>query len=306
VTALRHPASVYLDQLDATSRPCVRSRLDIAASILRPGTDATTFPWSTLTINETKALRATLAERYAWTTVNAYLSSLRGVLRAAWLTGQMTTDAHHRAISVPKLRGKVIPSGRHISAEEFHHLFTRLAQDSSNKARRDLASLRGRSVYKRKAGGASESPATRREPGGADRKNRQREGQPLSPDWHGRMVPFRSPRMVERSRYYRRRLVLASTAGGSIPKDLRHLTNAGMDNVLKRRLREYDLPPFTWHDFRRTVAGDLLDQNADIEAIQSQLGHASASQTIASSRRPLRQLRKVAQQVPSPFGGGAE
>jgi integrase len=79
-----------------------------------------------------------------------------------------------------------------------------------------------------------------------------------------------------------------------------------MDNVLKRRLREDDLPPFTWHDFRRTVAGDLLDQNADIEAIQPQLGHASASQTIASSRRPLRQLRKVARQVPSPFGGGAE
>ena len=50
VIPLANPAVLYLAELGDSSRPTVRSRLDIIAGLLQPGADMTTYDWSHVTI----------------------------------------------------------------------------------------------------------------------------------------------------------------------------------------------------------------------------------------------------------------
>jgi integrase/recombinase XerC len=89
---------------------------------------------------------------------------------------------------------------------------------------------------------------------------------------------------------------------GSIDRGRRHVTPTGLHTALKRRLAAAGIEQdWTCHDFRRTLAGDLLDRGADISAVQKQLGHKQVTTTQRYDRRPLERLRQVAQLVPSPL-----
>ncbi|MEW6569456.1 MAG: tyrosine-type recombinase/integrase, partial [Chloroflexota bacterium] len=59
--------------------------------------------------------------------------------------------------------------------------------------------------------------------------------------------------------------------------------------MLAKRAEQVGIAAFTWHDVRRTAAGDLLDMEADIMTVQRLLGHADRGRlpgTTAGRRRP--------------------
>ncbi len=60
----------------------------------------------------------------------------------------------------------------------------------------------------------------------------------------------------------------------------------------------------TWHDFRRTVAGDLLDNGADVVTVQKILGHASPVTTSRYDRRPEETRRRALRGRHVPYYGG--
>ena len=68
------------------------------------------------------------------------------------------------------------------------------------------------------------------------------------------------------------------------------LSGEGMAHILSRRLEGY-----TWHDFRRTCAGNLLDKGVDLVTVQKILGHSSPSTTANYDRRGERAQRMAAQ-----------
>lgn len=66
---------------------------------------------------------------------------------------------------------------------------------------------------------------------------------------------------------------------GIMPNSLRHL--------LDRRVRETGLKDCTsWHDFRRSFAGNLLDAGVDLATAQRLMGHSSPTTTSLYDRRP--------------------
>lgn len=71
-----------------------------------PAPEPEEFPWERLRAEHAKAIRAALAERYAYSTVNKALSALRGVLREAWELGLMETEHYHRAAAVRAVKGR--------------------------------------------------------------------------------------------------------------------------------------------------------------------------------------------------------
>jgi hypothetical protein len=62
--------------------------------------------------------------------------------------------------------------------------------------------------------------------------------------------------------------------------------------VVKRAAQAHvtDLSP---HDFRRTVAGDLLDTDVDLVTVQKLLGHANVQITAQDDRRGARAKKKA-------------
>lgn len=76
--------------------------------------------------------------------------------------------------------------------------------------------------------------------------------------------------------------------------DIREMTYEAARLILGKRFRESSLAEhITWHDFRRTLAGNLFTNNIDPKTIQDQLGHVSINTTQKYDRRGDA-LRRVA------------
>ncbi len=152
----RHPVAVYLASLTPNTRKTMEHSLIVITRILNgdrcehPGRvgrkrvmcefcDPLRIPWGALRREHTQALRAKLAERYERAGANTRLSALRGVLKEAWLLGQMDAELYHRAIEIKPVKGEKLPSGRHIKRRELQKLFNACAKDESTAGRRDAA-----------------------------------------------------------------------------------------------------------------------------------------------------------------------
>jgi integrase len=81
------------------------------------------------------------------------------------------------------------------------------------------------------------------------------------------------------------RLFVEVNKGGRIGAG--KLSGEALRKMLEKRSQEAQLSkPVTWHDFRRTFAGNLWDARIDGVTIQKLMGHASQNQTVKYDRRP--------------------
>ena len=121
-----NPATVYLARLAPGSRRTMRGALAAVAAICVPDADPApeSFPWWSFRAEHAKAVRASLAETYKYTTVNKTLSALRGVLREAWELGMMETEPYHRAVAVRAVKGSsaAAATGRSLARGELRAL----------------------------------------------------------------------------------------------------------------------------------------------------------------------------------------
>ena len=80
------------------------------------------------------------------------------------------------------------------------------------------------------------------------------------------------------------------------------LSGEALRKMLDKRSKEAQLSkPITWHDFRRTFAGNLWDAKIDSVTIQKLMGHASQNQTAKYDRRPEATRRAAVKVLHVPY-----
>ena len=80
------------------------------------------------------------------------------------------------------------------------------------------------------------------------------------------------------------------------------LSGEALRKMLDKRSEQADLSkPVTWHDFRRTFAGNLWDAKIDGVTIQKLMGHASQNQTAKYDRRPEATRRQPVKVLHVPY-----
>ncbi|MEU5883021.1 tyrosine-type recombinase/integrase [Spirillospora sp. NPDC047279] len=320
--ASRNPYLVYVASLESPrSRRTMSACLDRIAAFLAEasgadpgGVEGRDFPWAALRAEHTAAIRALLGRQTSleadgtarpWSPAyrNQHLAALRGVLKAAWSLGEMSTDDYQRAKEVKNFKGTRLPSGRSIHVAEFAALLRACALDATPAGRRDAALLA--TLYT--------TGARRSEIAGMRREH-------YDPGERALRIVGKGDK--ERLEYLHESaatllgtwLSLDDRPSGPLFKPVhksgalqhRALTDAAVRNVVVKRRREAGLPSMTPHDFRRTFIGDLLDEGVDLVTVQQLVGHSSPATTARYDRRPERRRRSAVDKLPFPAMSGEE
>jgi site-specific recombinase XerD len=297
----RNPAAIYVTSLASDNgRRTMAQVLNLIAGMVSNGADMLSLDWGALRFQHVAAIRSQLQSKYKPATVNKALAALKGALRAAWQSGQITAEDYQKAVSVKGVRGETLPAGRELSSGELSALLSACEDDASPAGARDAAiiavmyscGLRRAEVITLdysdfdadsgclKIRGKGNKERTAYITGGA--------GVALS-DW----LQLRGDMGGA--------LFFAVNKGGAI--GAKRLTSQAIYNMLQKRADEAGVKSFSPHDMRRTFVSDLLDAGADITTVSKMAGHASVTTTARYDRRPEEAKRKASSLLHVPYHG---
>lgn len=289
------PAQLYLAGLSPSGRRAQVSKLQAIARLM--GLQPTEIRWKGLRFAICIVLRELLVERgYQPATVNAMLSALRGVARAAWQLKLMKAEDYQRIREIKSVKGTRLAAGRALSPGEVEKLFRACHLDPTPAGARDaalVATLRACGLRRSECVGTlsladyARADCTLRVRGKGDRERLAYLGS------------VTARRALERWLLVRGNdqgpLFCPVTKAGHVV--LRALSDQAVYLALKRRAKAARIGHCTPHDLRRTFVTELLDDGADMATVQELAGHASLSTTKIYDRRGERHLRQAAQTV---------
>lgn len=288
------------------SRRAMRTQLRRIAAILGYAGEQcyADVAWHELRYRETGAIRQVIvAGEGAPASKGLALAALRGVLKEAWKLGLMSAEQRERACMLEPIGGKRVKKMRSLTPGEIRALFVACLADPSVRGVRDaaiIAVLYGSGV-RREECSALDVADYRAEDGavhvraGKGDKGRITYVQGAACDAVEDYLTARGlcPGPLFTPVHRAGRLRIAPLSPQAIYK------------LLLARAEQACIPPFSPHDLRATLAGDLLDAGADIAAVKDLLGHASVNTTMIYDRRGERKKKKVASLVHVPYVRGA-
>ncbi len=292
-----NPAAVYLASLAPSGRRTMAARLTAAAQLM--GGDPRAVDWSALRFEHVTALRSRLSELgRAPASVNATLSALRGVARAAWQLGKMTAEDYHRIAGVKNVRGSRLPAGRALTPGEIGALLDTCAGDETAAGARDaavIALLYGAGLRRSEAAALDlvhyDSVAGELKVRGKGDMERL---VPLEAGVTAALDDWLSVRGVSVGP-----LLCPVRKGGRV--ELRRMSAQAIYDALLKRASAARIPSLSPHDLRRTFASDLLDVSGDVSAVQKLLGHANVQTTMRYDRRGEMAKRKAISLLHLPY-----
>jgi integrase len=293
----RHPVAVYLAGLAPGSRRTQTAALRIIAMLVSAEATEMTLPWWGLDYAHTSAIRSKLAERFAPATANRMLAALRGVLKAAFKFGLMSSDHMTRACSVEPVRGSRVMKGRALSKGELVALFEACDPSIPGGARNAAllgllygAGLRRAEIVALDVADfdAETGAITIKGKGNKERRGYVTNG---SRDALDAWLAFRGNEPGA--------LFFPVTKGGVIER--RRMTDGAVAELVRRLARKSKIASFSPHDMRRTFIGDMLDAGADIATVQQLAGHASPTTTSRYDRRGDRARKRASELMHVPF-----
>ncbi len=294
-----HPAAIYLASLGKGSRRTMRAALDSIALLITGNANALTVNWSQLRFQHTQAIRSALAERYAAATANKMLSALRGVLRQSYLLGEIHHDDYERATKyIEGVKGETLPAGRALTNEEIAAILDVCVNDPRPKGARDgalIALLRGGGMRRQEICDLELAHYDRADVSFKVRGKRNKERRvPIQIQVADALTDWLVVRGVRDGP-----LFCSITKGGHLTH--KKLSPTAIYNTVNERAAQAGVSHLSPHDFRRTFAGDLLDEGADIVTVQKLMGHANVQTTAKYDRRGEATKRKAADLLHVPY-----
>lgn len=295
------PAAAYLASLNTpASRRGMESALRTASEILSGQREWQLIDWTQLNAAIVQGIMAKAPGSPA--TRNKLLAALKGVARAAFQLESIDSETFTRIKEVRGDRGSRLPAGRDISAGEIALLMRACCEDDSVFGVRDAAIVAVAACTGARraeiAGLSFEAmevlPDSRCRIRVTGKGNKER--------WlflHNGAYEALHAWICLRGdqpgplfcRVGRNRLL---QTGGA-------LSQTSLDKLLLKRVQQAGIQKLTWHDFRRSMAGALLDGGADLSVVASVLGHANVTTTIRYDRRGLRAQEQAARLISVPF-----
>lgn len=298
VSPARNPAAVYLASLAAGSRRTMRGALEAIVDLVAPQFDASSFPWPAIRYEHAQVIRSRLAEKYAPATANKALCALRGVLRESWRLGFLDADSFQRAADLKPVRGSRLPAGRMLQAGEVRALFASCASDGSASAALDaalLSLLLGCGLRREEAASLELSDYDRA--AGELRVEGKGGKERLVPIVNGAAKALETWLELRGSRPGP--LLCPVNRWGSV--ELREMSAQALYARLASRASRAGVAEFSPHDLRRTFVSSLLDNGADVSAVQRLAGHANVATTMRYDRRGEEAKRRAAELLHLPF-----
>ncbi len=296
----QNPAAIYLAGLKPTGRRTMHQVLNVVANLLE-APDVFSCPWAELRFQHVAAIRGKLEETYKPATVNKALAAIRGVLRAAWLSGQMSAEDYHRAAAVKSVRGSTLPAGRALTPGEIAALMAACEKDTTPAGARDAAFIAvgyGCGLRRDELAGlllADYTPDTGelviRGKGSKERLAWLENGTARA------MADWLDVRGLEDGA-----LFVAIDKGGNLDTS-KGMNSQAIYNMTQKRGKAAGVAHFSPHDLRRSFVSDLLDAGADIATVAKMAGHASVNTTARYDRRPEEAKRKAAGLLHVPYHG---
>ncbi len=295
-----NPAYIYLAGLDfETSRPTQYSSLrQIARKFFHTG-DVFACAWGKLRYRDLVLMRAWLQQTRSATTANKYRAALRGVLKAAWLDGQMTAEDYQRAMDVKRIRGEKV-AGSMFTPEQERLIFATCTKGAPNWGVRDAAIL-----------------SLMFGPMGCRRDEISRLSMSDYDEASGRLTITGKGRK-QRVGYMWNNVRAALTdwlkIRGSRPGPLfycilkgdepfaRRISDMSVWMMFKRRLKDAGITRrFTCHDTRRTAISNMIAIGIDLPTIARLVGHTSIETTARYDRRSDKVAEEAAKLLDVPY-----
>jgi integrase len=309
-----NPYHVYLESLPSESaRRTMRGCLDHIAKILIGIEDGAQVPWGLMRYSHTMALRAQLMNKttlgrdgsitpWSPSNINKHLTAIRRVLKEAWRLGQISAEDYKRATDFENLKGgRRAVAGRSIAVQEFAALLTVCRNAPHPIGVRDaaiVAVLQSTGLRREELASANR----------ADYDPGERLIRVVGKGNKGRSVHVHEVAALylglwlNASEHIRGPLLCPIDRWANVTN--RHMTADAIAKTVNRRRVEAGLPRLSPHDFRRTLAGDLLDEGVDLARVQQIMGHASPKTTSEYDRRPERErkaaIETLASRLPRP------
>lgn len=249
--------------------------------------------WHKIRYEHAAAIRALLAETYAFSTANKMLAALRGTLKAAWKLGLMSADEYQTAASVKNITGERVPAGRYITQQEIGQLLATCQDNLIGHRDRViilllyLCGLRRDEIVNLNVQDYLPQEGFLLITG---KRNKQRR------------VPVPSSMLHHMDMWLN---LCGNGAGAFFPgagnrNHGNHLTGQMIYEILQRRADEAGIANLSPHDFRRTYISNLLDNGIDIVTVQKLAGHASVETTANYDRRGEKKKRQAVDSLAMP------
>jgi site-specific recombinase XerD len=211
------------------------------------------------------------------------LSSLRGVLKAAWRLGEMPTEEYQRTVDIAPVKGESLPRGRAINPGELHALFDACRRDKSAAGIRDtalLAVLYGAGLRRAEVVELDVADYDR-ESGALTVRHGKGNKARIGYATNGSKTALEAWLQVRGDNPGP--LFVPVLKNGRIVE--RRLSTQAVFEMLRTRAGQAKVKDVSPHDFRRTFISDLLDRGADIVTVQKLAGHANVTTTARYDRR---------------------
>lgn len=301
---IAHPevnaASAYLASLSSkTSKATMCSRLNVIARLMGAA-DASSVNWATLNAAHVVAIVGKLSGSSS-STKNQTLAALKGVARAAWRLGQMTTDDYERIRDVRSARSSRELAGRDVERDELAMILKTCKRDDAPAGARDAAMF-----------ALSASCGLRRcELACLSMSDIRRDDDDVELRFVGKGDKERTAYCFNGAlKALKVWLAIRGSSPGALFPTIdkagqihveHHMSTVAIHKRFTLRCEQAGVDDVHLHDLRRTWIGAMLDSGADIVTVATLAGHSDVRTTQRYDRRPSAIRRAAACKVQVPY-----